>query len=163
MFPSSIPLLQFFFFFSDIEGTWVFLNGLLQGKKSISEHMNEAANYIKHQQKKIQELTEKRDLLQRRVILSPSNSKSSHCHEGIFSSSPLVEVMTTFVGAAVVIVCQPGHEVPLSRVISSLIEEGLNVISVSTSINAQWVYSLECEVHIFLSVIVKSSENSIPD
>lgn len=131
---------------------WVFLNDL-QGKRSISDHMNEAANYIKHLQKKIQELEEKRDHL-RRVTLSSSNTKSTHC-EGS-SSSPQVRVRNTFAGAAVAVVGQLGQEVPLSRVIKALVEEGLNVImSVSTFINAQWVYSLECEVHIFLPVIVE--------
>ncbi|KAJ8650371.1 hypothetical protein MRB53_003394 [Persea americana] len=114
----------------------------LKGKRSISDHMNEAANYIKHLRKKIQELEEKRDLL-RRVTLSSSNPKSTHC-EGS-SSSPQVTVRNTFAGAAVAVVGQQGQEVPLSRVIKALVEEGLNVISISTCINAQWVYSLECE------------------
>lgn len=125
-------------------GFW-FCGLCLQGKRSISDHMTEAANYINHLKSKIQELEEKRDRM--RWLIASSNNSGSPQIEGS-SSSPYISVRATLIGAAVVIVCELGHELPLSRVIAALVEEGLNVISILISKNKQLVYTtIECEVH----------------
>ncbi|RWR87878.1 transcription factor bHLH118-like protein [Cinnamomum micranthum f. kanehirae] len=114
----------------------------LKGKKSISDHMCEAANYINHLKAKIEELTEKRDQM-RRLITSSSNSRSPQNEARPLS--PDISLRATSNGATVLIVDRSGHELPLSRVIAALEEEGLNVISVSTCMNTQSVYNIECE------------------
>ncbi|KAJ8632699.1 hypothetical protein MRB53_026035 [Persea americana] len=112
------------------------------GKRSITDHISEAVNYINHLKAKIQELTEKRDQM-RRLITSSSNSGSPQNEACLLS--PHISVRATLNGATVAIVSKQGHEVPLSRVIATLVEEGLNVIRVSTCIKRQSIYSIEWE------------------
>lgn len=100
-----------------------------KGKRSISDHMNEATNYIRQLENKIQQLKEKRDRLKR-----------------VTSSLPNITVRTTLSGAAVVIVGSTTVELQISRVIAALLEEGLNVVSISSYINGQSVYTFECEI-----------------
>ncbi|XXG76602.1 hypothetical protein AAC387_Pa08g0913 [Persea americana] len=114
----------------------------LKGKRSITDHISEAVNYINHLKAKIQELTEKRDQM-RRLISSSSNSGSPQNEACLLS--PHISVRATLNGATVAIVSKQGHEVPLSRVIATLVEEGLNVIRVSTCIKRQSIYSIEWE------------------
>ncbi|XP_058086641.1 transcription factor bHLH120-like [Magnolia sinica] len=117
----------------------------LKGKRSISDHMNEAAKYIKHQQEKIRRLTERRDSLRRAIPSSPSNSTSSRM-EGSLPSLH-VTVQPCFGGVEVVISSGPEDEVPLSRLIAALVGEGLDVVSlVSSKIGEKPVCALQCEV-----------------
>lgn len=117
----------------------------LKGKRSISDHMNEAANYIKHQRKKIGELTEKRDGL-RRLVSSAGNSGSLHMNGGF--TSPTITVRPCLAGVEVVMGCSPLLDpVPLSTVIELLEEEGLGVVNcVFTNVNDQLLYTLQCEI-----------------
>ncbi|XP_068636303.1 transcription factor bHLH118-like [Aristolochia californica] len=115
----------------------------LKGKRSISDHMNEAANYIKHQQKKIQELAEKRDGLRR--IVSGSSGYGSSSLEG---RSTNVIVRPCWIGIEVLVSTLSREEAPLSRVIALLLEAGLDVVScVSTTVNHFVVYTIQSEVH----------------
>ncbi|XP_077247389.1 transcription factor bHLH118-like [Tasmannia lanceolata] len=114
----------------------------LKGKRSISDHMNEAANYIKHKQKKIRELTEKRDGL-RRVLLASSDSGTLDAS----LSSPCVIVRPCWAGLEVVISNGLGESVPLSKVMALLSEAGLSVVSCSSiNVKERSVHTLQSEV-----------------
>ncbi|XP_058105598.1 transcription factor bHLH36 [Magnolia sinica] len=116
----------------------------LKGKRSISDHMNEAANYIRHQQKKIKELTEKRDGL-RRVTLS--SSSSSLLHGKGSSTSPCVVVRPCWAGVEVVISSGPCDGAPLPKILTVLVGEGLDVVScVSTNVEDGLIHTIQCEV-----------------
>ncbi|KAF6160265.1 hypothetical protein GIB67_019034 [Kingdonia uniflora] len=113
----------------------------LQGKRSISDHMNEAATYIKEMQKKIQELSDKRDKLKR------------------VTNSTTLDVVTSLPNCVTINKCWPGAEViissslkdgavfPFSRVMESLVEEGLAAVSyVSTKVNENLLHTIKLEV-----------------
>lgn len=124
--------------------------------------MNEAANYIKHKQKKIQELTEQRDGL-RRVVSTSSIRRCSLKINGSFSL-PSVAVRRCLDGVEVVIgKVQLLDGVPLSMVIQVLEGEGLAVIScVFTNLNVQSAYTFQCEVGVFTDnycVVILSIES----
>ncbi|KAJ8626364.1 hypothetical protein MRB53_019671 [Persea americana] len=119
----------------------------LKGKRSISDHMNEAANYIKHQQKKIKEMTERRDAL-RRIVLPPSSDPAALHMNGDFPA-PSVAVAPCLVGVEVMIGSVSLLDgVPLAMVIQALEEEeGLPVLScVFTNVNEQLIYTLQCQI-----------------
>ncbi|KAG9452105.1 hypothetical protein H6P81_005009 [Aristolochia fimbriata] len=131
----------------------------LKGKRSISDHMNEAANYIRHQQKKIKELGEKREGLRRVVavsnnIIAASGTTSSssstttnmscstdHDHvlmEGrlIFKYMRSVIVRPCWIGVEVLISGFSREEAPLSRLLALLLEAGLHVVSCTSCVSS---------------------------
>ncbi|KAF9602823.1 hypothetical protein IFM89_031683 [Coptis chinensis] len=117
----------------------------LKGKRSISDHMNEAAHYIKHQQKKIKELVEKRDDLQR---LSNSNNSNMKNHSSC--SQNYVTVHACFSGVEIIVRNGPSDQVlPLSTVLGVLVEEGLSATScTSTRVNENTFYAIQSEVSL---------------
>ncbi|KAL6003772.1 hypothetical protein ACLOJK_004318 [Asimina triloba] len=121
-------------------------NEYLKGKRSLSDHIDQAANYIKHQQEKIRQLTEKRDALLRRFTpSSPSNSASSSAVSRILAL-PEVTVQSCCAGVEVVVSSRPDDEVSLSRLVGALVGEGLDVVSlISTAINDKSVCAIQCE------------------
>ncbi|KAF9593351.1 hypothetical protein IFM89_021755 [Coptis chinensis] len=108
--------------------------------------MNEAANYIKHQQKKIKELVEERDDLKRFSSSDNSNIKnsSSSC------SQNYVTVHTCCSGVEVTVRSGPSDRVlPLSMVLGALAEEGLSAnICTSTRVNENTFYAIQSEVYL---------------
>lgn len=120
--------------------------------------MNEAANYIKHQQKKIKEMTERRDAL-RRIVLPPSLDPAALHMNGDFPA-PSVAVAPCLVGVEVMIASGSLLDgVPLAMVIQVLEEEeGLPVLScVFTNVNEQLIYTLQCQVRISLCLFLQNS------
>ena len=107
-----------------------------QGKRAISDHMNEAVNYIKYLQKKIKELGEKRNELK-----SLANSSSRN------GSGNFVTVCPCWGGIEIVISRDGEEGVPLSKVLETLVEEELNVVScISTNVNGRLLHTIQCEV-----------------
>ncbi|KAF5182633.1 Transcription factor bhlh [Thalictrum thalictroides] len=116
----------------------------LKGKRSISDHMNEAANYVKHQQKKIKDLVKERDELQK-----TSNSSSDTKKE--CSSFPnFVNIHASFAGVEVIISSgSRDRGLPLSWLLVVLFEEGLSVDScISTRVNEITFHTIQAEVII---------------
>ncbi|PIA35757.1 hypothetical protein AQUCO_03500249v1 [Aquilegia coerulea] len=114
----------------------------LKGKRSISDHMNEAANYVKHQQTKIKELVEERDKLQKM-----SNSTSDTKKE--CSSFPnFVNVQASFAGVEIIISSgSRDRGLALSWLLVVLVEEGLSVAScISTKANEITFHTIQAEV-----------------
>lgn len=113
-----------------------------QGKRSTSDHMHEAVNYIKDLEKKVKELGVKRDDLRKlnncNVVGSRSENPSDSC----------VMVRSCLVGVEVVISSGLKEQVlHLSRVVELLLKEGLNVVSCfSTKVNTRLIYTIQSEV-----------------
>uniref|UniRef100_A0A2N9H987 BHLH domain-containing protein n=1 Tax=Fagus sylvatica TaxID=28930 RepID=A0A2N9H987_FAGSY len=118
-----------------------FLQSLLpvednKGKRSISDHIHESVNYIKHLKNKIRELNNKRDEL-KRLSNTTKNLPGS--------ISDTVDLRSSSAGVEVVITGRQG--LPLSRVLEILMREGLSIVSFnSTKVNERLLHTIESEV-----------------
>ncbi|KAE9617205.1 hypothetical protein Lal_00034540 [Lupinus albus] len=114
----------------------------IKGKRSISEQMNGAVNYIKQMQENIKELGAKKDELKKLTNSKLNNHVNNH------SSSPFtihenngivrIEVTIGFI--------EEKHK--LSKLMQLLLEEELDVVNcLSTEINGRLFHSVHCEVN----------------
>ncbi|XP_014510613.1 transcription factor bHLH118 [Vigna radiata var. radiata] len=116
----------------------------IKGKRSISDHMNEAVNYIKHMQNNIKELVAKRDELKK--LSNHSNMENSHeglhtsCNFTVHENNDIIgiEITSGFI-----------EERPkVSKLLQLLIQEGLEVVScLSSEVNGRLLHSVQCEVN----------------
>ncbi|WRX17670.1 Myc-type [Theobroma cacao] len=117
----------------------------LKGKRSISDHMHEAVNYIKHLQKKILKLSGRRDELK-----SSSNSYASRSvPESLQDSSEhSVMVRPCLAGVEVVISTCLRQGLNLSSVLEVILAEGLSVVTcISTKVNESLMHTIVSEVN----------------
>ncbi|KAL0371625.1 UNVERIFIED_CONTAM: Transcription factor [Sesamum calycinum] len=127
-----------------------------EGKRAISDHVDQAVNYIKHMQKKIGEMKMRRDKLKRLSNSSGPTSDAEERNSDISGSSNCISVNVD--------VCQGGVEIlissslnegnlPLSKVLEDLLGRGLNVLScVSTRADGQSVHKIQIEVNDLKSI-----------
>lgn len=122
--------------------------GIIQGKRSISDHVEEAINYIKHLKSNVKELEEKKDQLKQSVESTSSTSEfgGSSNSAGVVGS---VVIRQSMVGLQIDI--SVGHEdegFSLSSGLQVVIDEGLEVVScTSTKFNDRLIHNLQCQVH----------------
>ncbi|KAH7557526.1 hypothetical protein ACOSQ2_027576 [Xanthoceras sorbifolium] len=120
----------------------------LKGNRSISDQMNVAVNYIKHQQKKIKQLSDTRDELKKLSKTSTlgSGTESSSDHN---ISPARVIVRPCLVGVEIVYSCgYRDRALPLSRVLGILLDEGLCVVNcISTRVNELLLHTIQTEVN----------------
>uniref|UniRef100_A0A7N0UAQ8 BHLH domain-containing protein n=1 Tax=Kalanchoe fedtschenkoi TaxID=63787 RepID=A0A7N0UAQ8_KALFE len=118
----------------------------IRGKRSISDHMNEAANYIKHLQQRSKELRVKRDELKKgdtsATTLEPCSSSSAR--------SCAVQVNACWGGVEIVIASgfrDPSPPMPISRVLRALQGDGFSVYScVSAAVNDSVFHTIQAQV-----------------
>ncbi|KDP22360.1 hypothetical protein JCGZ_26191 [Jatropha curcas] len=122
----------------------------IKGKRSTSDHMNEAVNYIKHLQKGIKELKAKRDHFKQQNNLTgiPSqivSGSSSNC------TSPSKEVIVRPCSGGIEIVLSSGlreQDLTLSRLLQVLLEAEISVVNcVSTKVNERVFHTIQAEVN----------------
>ncbi|KAL3521474.1 hypothetical protein ACH5RR_019623 [Cinchona calisaya] len=110
----------------------------IKGKRSVSDHVHEAANYIKHMKKNIRELEAKRDKLRN----SSGGSSAANSSSIIFTVRPCSDGVTE-------ILVENGlgdDGFPLSRILDMLLNEGLTVVNcVSTKSNEKFIYAIQAE------------------
>ncbi|CAN0841590.1 Transcription factor bHLH36 [Linum grandiflorum] len=130
----------------------------LKGKRSVSDHIHQAANYIKHQEEKIKELKVKRDELEKTCNVIPTttgnssasasnSSANNHNHdEDEDKSAVIISVTTCLIGIEVTLeICE--FSVGVSTIVGALADEGLNVVScISARVNHGMVYTIKAEV-----------------
>ncbi|KAF7820839.1 transcription factor bHLH118-like [Senna tora] len=122
----------------------------IKGKRSVSDHMNEAVNYIKQLQKNIKELGAKRDELKKKQYHLESNNHHHESHQ-----NPTTKFITVHhhnnngsLGIEITSGFQEERTIKLSKLLELLIQErGLEVVNcVSTKVNGRVLHSVHCEV-----------------
>ncbi|KAI3985276.1 hypothetical protein MKX01_033590 [Papaver californicum] len=136
----------------------------IKGKRSISDHMNEATKYIKNLQKMIEEMKDKRDGLNR---LSINNSRPVPVIPRVikgFSQPDFVTVRPCVAGLEVVI-DSDGLLLPLSRVLRVLLEDGvLTVVGcVTTRVNEKSLHTIQIEVNDLTQINTKELQQKLID
>lgn len=119
---------------------------MIQGKRSVSDHINEAVNYIKHLNNKIEELSIKRNKLKRLSDLSVLSLENESSDRNLLDRVILYPSW----GAVEIIVISNVEEeaLLLSKVLDILLEEGFSVVScVSTKANERQIYTIQSEVN----------------
>lgn len=131
----------------------------IKGKRSISDQMNEAVNYINHLQKNIKGLSDKRDQLKNKLSMNSSLENHENASSGFIihqNSGTLIEISGF-----------SEEGVPLSKLLQLLLEEGLQVIGcLSSQVNGRLLHNVQCEVvnsdSVDLSELRRKFSNSIP-
>ncbi|XP_055831439.1 transcription factor bHLH36-like [Solanum dulcamara] len=102
----------------------------IKGKRSTSDHILEAANYIEQLQKNVKNLEERREKLKKESIgLSNPQSGSSIIS---YSSPAIVIVKECLDGMEILVNCDLKNEgFRLSRVLQVLLQEGLSIVNCS--------------------------------
>ncbi|MED6187401.1 hypothetical protein PIB30_076097 [Stylosanthes scabra] len=143
----------------------------IKGKRSISDHMNEAVNYIKYMQNNIKQLGAKRDELKKKLSNNYSNMEINYYHHGNNNNNnnsnnnnkPTTSSTNRFftlhesndgvLGIEITGGAAAGggedEGVTLSDILALLVEEeGLEVVSyLSSRVNGRLVHSVQCEVN----------------
>ncbi|CAN6588065.1 unnamed protein product [Malus baccata var. baccata] len=124
---------------------------LIKGKRSITEHMNEAVNYINHVKAKIEELNAKKEKINKKLYECDSqdfglrNESSGHN----FLKYSIMVRPTCLGGVEVLVSSSCGEEegLLLSGVLKVLLAEGLSVVEcASTRVNESLFHTIQCEV-----------------
>ncbi|XP_022774396.1 transcription factor bHLH120-like [Durio zibethinus] len=131
----------------------------IRGKRTISDHMNGAVTYIKDLQKRIDELSAKRDELKK--LLDATGFDQRMSSKNSFPSSAVVRLSLD--GVEVVISTGLGAQaLTLSRVLELLLEEGLDVVNcISTRIDGGLIHTVQSEVSDLTCVDVPGLEQKL--
>ncbi|KAK8685177.1 hypothetical protein V6N13_041185 [Hibiscus sabdariffa] len=118
----------------------------IKGKRAISDQMNGAMSYIKDLQKRVDELSAKRDELKKVSFDSEGFHRGGTSSSVAFPSS--VVVRQSLDGAEVVVSTGLGGQaLNLSRVLQLLLEEGLDVVNcISTRVDGALIHTIKLKV-----------------
>ncbi|KAJ9164110.1 hypothetical protein P3X46_023724 [Hevea brasiliensis] len=132
----------------------------IKGKRAISDHVQEAVKYTKDLQKKIEELSVRRDEMKNLSNLRVLDSED----ERLNSFAPTsVMVRSCFAGVEVVINSGFGKQVlHLSRALELLLEEGLDVFScISTRVNQRVIHTIQSKVSYMTCIDTSELQNKL--
>lgn len=127
------------------------IGDLLQGKRSMSDHMNEAAKYIEQLKSNIQELSIKRDKL--KTLSNSSTSLEQGTDQNSDNSLPDFVTVRPYLGGVEIVVSRRSEEdgFLLSRVLRALVEEGFDVVCcISTKNDERHYNTIQCQVLIVI-------------
>ncbi|MED6187343.1 hypothetical protein PIB30_075490 [Stylosanthes scabra] len=126
----------------------------IKGKRSTSDHMYEAVNYINQLQKKVKKLEAKRDELKKHFSdLNNAIDDDDDEDESMLHLPPYVVVHSLHGGGVLLggveIICSYSLKkclCPLSRLLHILIGEGLNIINtISTKRNGRFIHTIHSQ------------------
>ncbi|KAL6174599.1 hypothetical protein ACLB2K_051245 [Fragaria x ananassa] len=134
----------------------------LKGKRSISDHVHQAANYIKHLQKNLEELREKKDELKNQCNISGSSTAVvENLQTPSIMGDSVILVRPACTGVEIVVSTPLKQGLPLSRVIGILVT-GLGIVSCnSAKRNQRLIYTLETEVIDGESIDIPELQNRL--
>ncbi|KAJ0263296.1 Transcription factor bHLH118 [Hirschfeldia incana] len=113
----------------------------IQGRRSTSDQLNEAVNYINHLQRNIKDMSSKRDDL----MLMSGQSFESRNEQSRNDNSNHVVIRPCLVGVEIVFSVL---QTPLSSVLHVISEHGLCVLScISSHVNGRFIHTLQAEVN----------------
>ncbi|KAL0794413.1 hypothetical protein Bca101_065790 [Brassica carinata] len=141
----------------------------VKGKRSSSDHVHEAVNYIKDLEKKIKEVSKKRDRIKRskthpspagycpiRSLAASCSSPSLYC-SCVGDTHIDVKVRTCLLGIEIVATCCFRHESCLSSVLQLLVrEQCFNVVScISTRLHLRFIHTIVSELKTLVKNVCK--------
>ncbi|KAM1054516.1 hypothetical protein ACFX2I_001861 [Malus domestica] len=145
----------------------------IKGKRSISDHMNEAVNYIKHLQNRIKRLDAKRAELKKvSDLISSSTSTDDHGGESSYGGSPSCFTVHPCCGGVQIVIStaigfrsgEEGLRFSISRVLEVLLEQGLCVVScVSSKIDDRLLHTIQSEVNDLESIDLSALEHKLDE
>ncbi|XP_022156904.1 transcription factor bHLH118-like [Momordica charantia] len=113
----------------------------LKGKRSICDHMHETVKYIRHMQRQVQELSDKREELKK---LSGEDSDAGTAETLSASKRDSVAVRPRGEGVQVVLDTGTQHRLPVSNILEALLAVGLEIVGcISTKINDRFLHTIE--------------------
>ncbi|XP_022922335.1 transcription factor bHLH118-like [Cucurbita moschata] len=117
----------------------------LKGKPSISDHMHETVKYIQYMQRRIRQLSDKRDELKN---LSGENMAVGMVETLNSSRRDSVVVRSkNGLGIQVVLDTTTQHRLPVSNILRVLAVEGLEILScITIKVNERYLHTIECQV-----------------
>ncbi|KAK9914152.1 hypothetical protein M0R45_037946 [Rubus argutus] len=144
----------------------------IKGKRSTSDHMNEAVNYIKHLQNRIKTLDARSDELKKFPKISTVTDR--RCTTGISLNSDKVNlpscfrVHPCFGGVEIVVSCGFREDglpfISISKVLEMLLEQGLTVVScVSSNVNERLLHIIQSEVNDVESLELSGLEQKLAE
>ncbi|KAK4431570.1 Transcription factor [Sesamum alatum] len=138
----------------EMSGLYASIRSLLpleyvKGKRAISDHLDQAVNYIKHTQKKIEEMKTRRDKLKNLSSSSGPNVEAEDRGSSTTSSSNCVKLNLCRDGVEILISSCPNEgDFPLSKVLADLLQRGLDAIScISTRVDGQSLHKIQIQVN----------------
>ncbi|KAG6391929.1 hypothetical protein SASPL_149693 [Salvia splendens] len=113
----------------------------VKGKRAVSDHMEQAVNYVNDMNKKIHELKKRRDMLKKSSDGSRSSNSTNTCVEIKVLADGLMEILISSSSIQ-------GESFPLSKVLEDLLHRELNVIECVFTRDARCCLS---KIHIQLN------------
>ncbi|KVI06035.1 transcription factor bHLH118-like [Cynara cardunculus var. scolymus] len=123
----------------------------IKGKRSTSDHMHQAVNYIKHMQENIKVQGAQRDqLIKKFAGMSARHLGSMNTNESLTNLLPNTVSVNPCNGGIEILInsCSIQDGFSLSGVLKALVEEGLNIIScTSTKVSERLFHTIQSEVN----------------
>ncbi|XP_016481890.1 transcription factor bHLH118 [Nicotiana tabacum] len=122
----------------------------VKGKRSVSDHMHEAVNYIKQLQANMNKLERKREKLKMVPKSSPRGRVEEDSSDvSSIIASPDCDTVSPCHGGVEILINgnnNRGESLPLSRILQELLKEGLDVVScVSAKVNQNSLHRIQSE------------------